>query len=119
MNLLWVACISGFVLLEKITSGNQLVSRLGGVGRNGCERRSGHGERNGRQFYAAAYARDDGLRAGFEHFKSFEQDAKDFAALSTTKLNKPRLLESLTGGEQCACCCCPEGTGQSGDRWQP
>ena len=31
MNLLWVACISGFVLLEKITSGNQLVSRLGGV----------------------------------------------------------------------------------------
>jgi hypothetical protein len=31
------------------------------------------------------------LRAGFEHFKSFEQDAKDFAALSTTKLNKPRL----------------------------
>jgi predicted metal-binding membrane protein len=31
MNLLWVACISGFVLLEKITSGNQWVSRLGGV----------------------------------------------------------------------------------------
>jgi predicted metal-binding membrane protein len=31
MNLLWVAIISGFVLLEKITSGNQLVSRLGGL----------------------------------------------------------------------------------------
>ena len=31
MNLLWVACISGFVLLEKITSGNQLISRLGGL----------------------------------------------------------------------------------------
>jgi len=31
MNLLWVASISGFVLLEKITSGNQLVSRLGGL----------------------------------------------------------------------------------------
>jgi hypothetical protein len=31
MNLLWVACISGFVLLEKITPGNQLVSRLGGL----------------------------------------------------------------------------------------
>jgi hypothetical protein len=30
MNLLWVAGISGFVLLEKITSANQLVSRLGG-----------------------------------------------------------------------------------------
>jgi predicted metal-binding membrane protein len=31
MNLLWVASISGFVLLEKITSANQLVSRLGGL----------------------------------------------------------------------------------------
>jgi len=31
MNLLWVASISGFVLLEKITSANQLFSRLGGV----------------------------------------------------------------------------------------
>jgi predicted metal-binding membrane protein len=31
MNLLWVACISGFVLLEKITSANQLFSRLGGL----------------------------------------------------------------------------------------
>jgi len=31
MNLLWVASISGFVLLEKITSGNQAVSRLGGL----------------------------------------------------------------------------------------
>ena len=31
MNLLWVACISGFVLLEKITLGNQLISRLGGL----------------------------------------------------------------------------------------
>jgi len=47
-----------------------------------------------RQFYAAAYARDDGMRAGFEYFKSFEQDAKDFAALSTTKLNMPFLVLS-------------------------
>ena len=31
MNLLWVACISAFVLLEKITSANQLFSRLGGL----------------------------------------------------------------------------------------
>jgi hypothetical protein len=38
---------------------------------------------------AAAYARDDGMRAGFEYFKNFEQDAKDFAELSTTKLNMP------------------------------
>jgi Predicted metal-binding integral membrane protein (DUF2182) len=28
MNLLWVACIGGFVLLEKIASGNQVVSHL-------------------------------------------------------------------------------------------
>ena len=48
-----------------------------------------------RQFYAAAYARDDGMRAGFEYFKNFEHDAKDFAALSTTKLNMPFLV--LTG----------------------
>jgi pimeloyl-ACP methyl ester carboxylesterase len=45
-----------------------------------------------RQFYAAAYARDDGMRAGFEYFKNFEQDAKDFAALSTTKLCMPFLV---------------------------
>ena len=31
MNLLWVAAISGFVLLEKITSANQLVRRLSGL----------------------------------------------------------------------------------------
>jgi pimeloyl-ACP methyl ester carboxylesterase len=48
-----------------------------------------------RQFYAATYARDDGMRAGFEYFKNFEQDSKDFAALSTTKLNMPFLV--LTG----------------------
>ena len=48
-----------------------------------------------RQFYAAAYARDEGMRAGFEYFKNFEQDAKDFAALSATKLTMPLLV--LTG----------------------
>jgi pimeloyl-ACP methyl ester carboxylesterase len=48
-----------------------------------------------RQLYAAAYARDDGMRAGFEYFKNFEQDAKDFAELSTTELNMPFLV--LTG----------------------
>jgi pimeloyl-ACP methyl ester carboxylesterase len=47
-----------------------------------------------RQFYAAAYARDDGMRAGFEYFKNFEQDAKDFAEFSTTKLNMPFLVLS-------------------------
>jgi pimeloyl-ACP methyl ester carboxylesterase len=48
-----------------------------------------------RQLYAAAYARADGMRAGFEYFKAFEQDAKDFAAFAATKLDMPFLV--LTG----------------------
>ena len=48
-----------------------------------------------RQFYAAAYAKDDGMRAGFEYFRNFEQDAKDFAEFSKTKLKMPFLV--LTG----------------------
>jgi pimeloyl-ACP methyl ester carboxylesterase len=48
-----------------------------------------------RRVYAAAYARADGMRAGFEYFKAFEQDAKDFAAFSATKLAMPVLV--LTG----------------------
>jgi pimeloyl-ACP methyl ester carboxylesterase len=48
-----------------------------------------------RQFYAAEYARPGGMRAGFEYFKAFEQDAKDFAELSRTKLPMPMLV--LTG----------------------
>ena len=48
-----------------------------------------------RQLYAAAYAQPGGMRAGFEYFKAFEQDATDLAALSTTKLTMPMLV--LTG----------------------
>ncbi len=48
-----------------------------------------------RQLYAAAYARDEGMRAGFQYFKTFEQDAKDFAELAKTKLSMPMLV--LTG----------------------
>jgi pimeloyl-ACP methyl ester carboxylesterase len=48
-----------------------------------------------RQLYAAAYARDGGMRAGFESFRNFEQDAKDFATFATTKLPMPFLV--LTG----------------------
>jgi len=48
-----------------------------------------------RRIYAAAYARANGMRAGFEYFKSFEQDAKDFAGFATTKLEMPFLV--LTG----------------------
>jgi pimeloyl-ACP methyl ester carboxylesterase len=48
-----------------------------------------------RRLYSAAYARADGMRAGFEYFKAFEQDAKDFAAFSATRLGMPFLV--LTG----------------------
>lgn len=48
-----------------------------------------------RRFYAAQYARDDGMRAGFEYFRNFEKDAKDFGELSKTKLTMPVLV--LTG----------------------
>jgi pimeloyl-ACP methyl ester carboxylesterase len=45
-----------------------------------------------RQFYASQYAKDDGMRAGFEVFRNFEQDAKDFAEFSNTKLEMPVLV---------------------------
>ena len=48
-----------------------------------------------RQLYAAAYAQPGSMRAGFEAFRAFEQDATDFAAFSKTKLNMPMLV--LTG----------------------
>lgn len=48
-----------------------------------------------RRTYAAAYARANGMRAGFQYFKTFEEDAKDFAAFSATKLDMPFLV--LTG----------------------
>jgi len=48
-----------------------------------------------RRIYAKAYAQPGGMRAGFEYFKNFERDAKDFAELSTTKLSMPVLV--LTG----------------------
>jgi pimeloyl-ACP methyl ester carboxylesterase len=47
-----------------------------------------------RQFYAAEYAKPGGMRAGFEYFKNFEQDAKDFAGFSQTKLQMPMLVLS-------------------------
>ena len=48
-----------------------------------------------RQFYATAYAQPGGMRAGFEVFRAFEQDAKDFAGFAKTKLTMPMLV--LTG----------------------
>ncbi len=48
-----------------------------------------------RQVYAAAYAQPGAMRAGFEVFRAFEQDAKDFAGFAETRLQMPMLV--LTG----------------------
>jgi pimeloyl-ACP methyl ester carboxylesterase len=48
-----------------------------------------------RRFYAKAYAQPGAMRAGFEVFRAFEQDAKDFAGFATNKLKMPMLV--LTG----------------------
>ena len=48
-----------------------------------------------RRVYAKAYARPGGMRAGFEYFRAFEQDAKDFASFAQTPLPMPMLV--LTG----------------------
>lgn len=48
-----------------------------------------------RRIYAKAYAQPGGMHAGFEYFRNFEQDAKDFAQLSTKPLPMPVLV--LTG----------------------
>lgn len=45
-----------------------------------------------RRFYAKAYAQPGGMRAGFEYFKAFEQDARDFAGFAQTKLPMPMLV---------------------------
>jgi pimeloyl-ACP methyl ester carboxylesterase len=48
-----------------------------------------------RRFYARSYAQTGAMRAGFEVFRAFEQDAKDFAQFAETKLTMPMLV--LTG----------------------
>ena len=48
-----------------------------------------------RRAYAALYAQPGGMRAGFEYFRNFERDAKDFARLGATPLPMPVLV--LTG----------------------
>ncbi len=54
-----------------------------------------------RQFYASEYARPGGMRAGFEYFRAFDQDGKDFAAFAQKKLTIPMLVLSgeKSGGE--------------------
>ena len=48
-----------------------------------------------RRFYAKAYAQPGAMRAGFEVFRAFEQDAADFANFAKTPLAMPMLV--LTG----------------------
>lgn len=48
-----------------------------------------------RRLYARAYAQPGGMRAGFEYFRNFEQDARDFAGFAQTRLSMPVLV--LTG----------------------
>jgi pimeloyl-ACP methyl ester carboxylesterase len=45
-----------------------------------------------RRFYVASYAQPGGMRAGFEYFIAFPQDAADFEAFSHTKLKMPMLV---------------------------
>lgn len=54
-----------------------------------------------RVFYAEQYAQPGGMRAGFEYFRAFDQDAKDFAAFSQKKLTMPMLVLSgeKSGGD--------------------
>lgn len=45
-----------------------------------------------RRFYAAEYAKPRGMWSGFEYFRNFEQDAKDFSGFAQTKLTMPMLV---------------------------
>jgi len=48
-----------------------------------------------RRFYTKSYGQPGAMRAGFEVFRAFEQDGKDFAEFAKTKLPMPMLV--LTG----------------------
>src|SRR5260370_35858835 len=50
-----------------------------------------------RRIYAKAYAQRGAMKAGFEVFKAFAQDADDFAGFGKTKLTMPLLV--LSGGK--------------------
>jgi pimeloyl-ACP methyl ester carboxylesterase len=47
-----------------------------------------------RRFYTKAYAQPGAMKAGFEVFRAFEQDARDFAGFAQTKLTMPMLVLS-------------------------
>jgi pimeloyl-ACP methyl ester carboxylesterase len=50
-----------------------------------------------RRFYTEAYARPGAMRAGFEVFHAFEQDARDFAEFAKTPLAAPMMV--IAGGK--------------------
>jgi len=54
-----------------------------------------------RDYYTAEYAKNGGMRATFEYFHAFPQDADDFAGFMKTKLTIPMLVLSgeKAGGE--------------------
>ena len=58
-----------------------------------ADRKNSVSERD-RRIYAKAYAQPGAMRAGFEVFKAFEQDGKDFAEFAKTKLTTPMLVLS-------------------------
>jgi pimeloyl-ACP methyl ester carboxylesterase len=47
-----------------------------------------------RQFYAKSYAQPGAMRAGYEVFRAFEGDARDFAGFAKTKLKMPMMVLS-------------------------
>jgi pimeloyl-ACP methyl ester carboxylesterase len=47
-----------------------------------------------RRFYTKAYAKPGAMRAGFEVFRAFDQDARDFAKFANTKLKMPMMVLS-------------------------
>jgi pimeloyl-ACP methyl ester carboxylesterase len=47
-----------------------------------------------RRVYTKAYAQPGGMRSGFEYFKNFEGDAKDFEQFAQTKVTMPMLVLS-------------------------
>jgi pimeloyl-ACP methyl ester carboxylesterase len=47
-----------------------------------------------RRLYAQAYAQPGAMRAGFEVFRAFEGDARDFAGFAKTRLSMPMLVQS-------------------------
>jgi pimeloyl-ACP methyl ester carboxylesterase len=52
-----------------------------------------------RRIYAKAYAQPGAMRAGFEVFRAFEQDAKDFAGFAKTRLPMLVLTGEKASGE--------------------